>query len=355
MIEDQADVHETKDATVMAGETAPPQPVKVCVQCGVNLSGKQRKKDAQGYWCLECAGTKTKTLAAPAAPTCADCRRTGLDIPFVSIEGRLLCDLCAAAAGHQIEHGTQVAVDTSLGDSNAPPAPESESGIAGGKICVGCGMNLSGKTRLKDEKGYWCVDCDKKERAKPVKVVCAGCGRTVSRTDVIKFKGKRLCDLCAEGKQADAGSPDDTDTMEAIVEKLCNACGKDVSRIKRWKDQKGYWCDECHQKEAKVKESPKPAVPKQLRCLECGNMVASETLTKVDGLEICRLCVDRRAQESRLKKEVAGKRGGIGSTFRFLQKDADSSRRKKMIAGILIAAVLTFASLYANGFFTHPQ
>jgi len=84
-----------------------------------------------------------------------------------------------------------------------PTREEVESAASGSaapaeKICVLCGKNVAGHRRLKDSRGYICLDCAKKEEAarKPQGVKCPKCGRVVKEDSIGMHDGQRMCQRC---------------------------------------------------------------------------------------------------------------------------------------------------------------
>lgn len=72
------------------------------------------------------------------------------------------------------------------------------------KICVKCGKDLTGKKRLRDSHGYWCVDCHKADVADraPKGVPCAKCARIVPPDALVELDGEKVCSRCLrEAKQ----------------------------------------------------------------------------------------------------------------------------------------------------------
>ena len=66
------------------------------------------------------------------------------------------------------------------------------------KRCVLCDKNVSGHRRLKDSRGYICLDCAKREQSegKPKGVKCPKCFRVVKRESLGKFDGRLMCQRC---------------------------------------------------------------------------------------------------------------------------------------------------------------
>jgi hypothetical protein len=72
------------------------------------------------------------------------------------------------------------------------------------KVCCQCGIDLTGKKRLRDSRGYWCYACHTldKEANKPKGERCADCGRIVAEAALSEFEGRRICGPCrAERKE----------------------------------------------------------------------------------------------------------------------------------------------------------
>ena len=195
------------------------------------------------------------------------------------------------------------------------PGEASPSGVGGAaptaKVCVRCGMDLNGKQRLKDVKGYWCAECaeaERQERLRSRLVKCEECGRTVPRNTVAKVGGRKLCDLCSEGRAPDAADASDS---FLFAQKLCSVCTRDVTNEKRLWNGTAYVCVACHEAELEKSRAQREARARErshrVRCLECGDKVPADTLIKVDGLEICQACAEAqqvaRRKHSQQKSE----------------------------------------------------
>jgi DNA-directed RNA polymerase subunit RPC12/RpoP len=70
--------------------------------------------------------------------------------------------------------------------------------VAKAKVCCRCGTDLTGKKRLRDSLGYWCVECHRADQAAnaPKGVRCADCGRIVPETALTDYDGIRICGKC---------------------------------------------------------------------------------------------------------------------------------------------------------------
>lgn len=71
------------------------------------------------------------------------------------------------------------------------------------KMCVKCGKDLTGRKRLKDSHGYWCVDCHKADVAEkaPKGVPCPECKRVVPPESLISVDGVKMCARCVRQKR----------------------------------------------------------------------------------------------------------------------------------------------------------
>ncbi|WP_428940925.1 hypothetical protein [Fontivita pretiosa] len=93
--------------------------------------------------------------------------------------------------GAQRSSGSSGAADV-RGGNDLAGAPQ--------KICVICGKNVAGHRRLKDSRGYLCLDCAKAEKRqeREGKVPCAECGRYVKPGGIVEYNGLRICRKCHE-------------------------------------------------------------------------------------------------------------------------------------------------------------
>jgi hypothetical protein len=75
--------------------------------------------------------------------------------------------------------------------------------VAKGKVCCKCGKDLTGKKRLRDSLGYWCVDCHKADQAAkaPIGVRCSDCGRIVPEGAITRYDGISICGKCVEERK----------------------------------------------------------------------------------------------------------------------------------------------------------
>ena len=75
------------------------------------------------------------------------------------------------------------------------------------KICFKCGVEVTGKPRIKDEEGrYYCVPCGQAEEMQRMHVkagICEGCGESFSKSQLMLIGGKQLCTRCRKSKFMD--------------------------------------------------------------------------------------------------------------------------------------------------------
>ncbi|HEX8325157.1 MAG TPA: hypothetical protein VF595_14740 [Tepidisphaeraceae bacterium] len=96
----------------------------------------------------------------------------------------------------------------------APPAPPSDPVTdhteLNQKLCRICSRDLRGHRRLKDSRGYICLDCDAAERGVPPAGVeqdlslipCPECGRKLKPEGITTLNGAVMCKRCvAEFKE----------------------------------------------------------------------------------------------------------------------------------------------------------
>ena len=68
---------------------------------------------------------------------------------------------------------------------------------AGAKLCCKCGIDVSGRKRLKDHQGrYWCPECstsDEKRKKLIEQGICAGCGEAFQGHELTVIGAKTSC------------------------------------------------------------------------------------------------------------------------------------------------------------------
>jgi hypothetical protein len=101
-----------------------------------------------------------------------------------------------------------VSLRDDLDDDVVAPSPREDTASTGEaapseqpkveKLCVGCGKNVAGHRRVKDSRGYFCLDCARKESLakKPQGAKCPKCGRIVKEESMGALDGERMCQRC---------------------------------------------------------------------------------------------------------------------------------------------------------------
>lgn len=78
-------------------------------------------------------------------------------------------------------------------------------GAIGGKSCCICGVDLQGRMRYKDSGGrYWCPSCNEKDQMSRQPATCPDCSASMTRADLVEFKGTAVCPQCWEKRRAAA-------------------------------------------------------------------------------------------------------------------------------------------------------
>ena len=92
---------------------------------------------------------------------------------------------------------------------------------------------------------------------------------------------------------------DDAPSADAPVEKVCRICGENVAGKKRYKDKRGYLCEQCDDLER----------ARRIECAECGKPTAPEDLRPWGPISICAKChADREADpRKRRMKQVSSR------------------------------------------------
>lgn len=94
-------------------------------------------------------------------------------------------------AGQDLEQSASAVQDTSSRSA------------AGAKLCVLCGKDLRGHTRMKDAEGrYWCVDCGKIDSQRKHPTPCPDCSREFPGYELKTIENVRVCPACFEKRSA---------------------------------------------------------------------------------------------------------------------------------------------------------
>lgn len=148
--------------------------------------------------CPDCGGVVGATEITEAGPPCrcfADAPKPKPK-PVAPIE-----PIAIESKPNEPAPGGVVNSVTTSDESDSNGVSEQEENGAGSsteKLCVVCGKNVSGHRRLKDSRGYICLDCAKKEQfeKKPQGVKCPKCFRVVKPETLGKFDGSLMCQRC---------------------------------------------------------------------------------------------------------------------------------------------------------------
>jgi DNA-directed RNA polymerase subunit RPC12/RpoP len=133
-------------------------------------------------YCPECGGVVGATVASEAGQPCK------------CFEG------LPRKKAAPVEEATMEQADAPADDASPSAAPGDASSVQPKpqKICILCGKDVSGHRRLKDSRGYRCLECAKKEELanKVQGVRCPRCGRTVKEETIAELNGERMCQRC---------------------------------------------------------------------------------------------------------------------------------------------------------------
>jgi len=131
-----------------------------------------------------------------------DCSSGGL-LPRVGFMiGEMMCPECGGVVGatETTEAGPPCKCFTArrVDDdtvADAPP-PVQEAPVA--KVCVVCGKDVSAAKRVKDRRGYWCLDCAKEDEKKlhGGRVRCRVCGHLTKEENLLPYEGTKMCPRC---------------------------------------------------------------------------------------------------------------------------------------------------------------
>ena len=181
----------------------------------------------------------------------------------------------------------------------------------------------------------------------PTELICPDCGGLIGGEE---DDPRRRC-TCEQN-----GSPDDTEVDAqppidvapapepakpgAGPKKICCICGKDVTHAKRAKDERGYWCYDCHKADKAAKRGD---TSPRARCPECGRMVPADSITIYHGHSLCAKC--RSEQEDLPNHQKLKYRRKTGDA------EAQKAAEKKRIIILAVAfGILVLIILYAKIF-----
>jgi hypothetical protein len=97
---------------------------------------------------------------------------------------------CSCFAGMATTTTAKSSGDT---DTDMPVAP-----VLPQKICVICGKDVAGHRRIRETRGYLCLDCAKEEEKRDAngRVRCKVCGRMVKDEVMEAYEGTKMCPKC---------------------------------------------------------------------------------------------------------------------------------------------------------------
>lgn len=153
-------------------------------------------------------------------------------------------------------------------------------------------------------------------------VHCPDCGGVIGKLQ----EGQRPCTCDDPGR-----TPRPEKAEAGAQGKTCCKCGKDLSAKKRFRDEKGYWCEACHFAANQGNQAG------HRPCDACGRFVKEEKLLEYEGLKICSKCLKDRKRENRV----------VFGPVVFSTNDRRRERRKIILIA-LVAAVLLAIILLAS-------
>ncbi|MGA2583036.1 MAG: hypothetical protein ABSG31_07140 [Tepidisphaeraceae bacterium] len=104
----------------------------------------------------------------------------------------------SGSTNHETEQfvTAQSVPDLSPAEAPGPPAA---------KVCVLCGKDVTGRTRIKDSRGYICGACAQTEKqAAKSGPRCADCNRSVPASGLYDYEGLKICQFCRDDRVAAA-------------------------------------------------------------------------------------------------------------------------------------------------------
>ncbi|MGA2230317.1 MAG: hypothetical protein ABSH22_05410 [Tepidisphaeraceae bacterium] len=128
-----------------------------------------------------------------------------------------------------------------------------------------------------------------------------------------------------------------TPAPAAGPKKLCCVCGRDVTHEKRAKDEKGYWCYDCHKADReRQRGGPDKA---RARCPECGRLVPAESIATLHGITMCAKC---RVEQDELPNHLKLKYRRRNKEEPAEQKAAEKKRILilSVVFGILVIIIV---------------
>jgi hypothetical protein len=178
----------------------------ICPDCG-GIIGATEITD-EGKPC-QCFAVAKKTAVATQSPSAAFAKSGASAQPLPTeslramglnpVELYSITDSPPAPGDSSGNSGTHEALASS-GFSQASVSPQ---GPVVSKLCFKCGKDVAGHQRVKDSRGYMCMDCHRaevaEEKANPR---CADCSRRVKEAALVEFEGRRICGKCRSDHMA---------------------------------------------------------------------------------------------------------------------------------------------------------
>jgi hypothetical protein len=108
--------------------------------------------------------------------------------------------------------------------------------------------------------------------------------------------------------------------------KVCHRCGKDVAGQRRFKDDEGYLCAECMEKE--------DAQSNEVRCSHCSRKFPPDKLLPFTELKLCLTCyrANMKDTEKKLKK--------LGGQRLQVQHERATLWKLAAVVGVLLLLIL---------------
>ena len=173
-------------------------------------------------------------------------------------------------------------------------------------------------------------------------LTCPDCGGHIGSTSLPA--GMRPCTCFEEAPKRKRPLPDEPDPVDLLPagtgvsadgKKRCRVCQKDLTGRSRLKDEKGYICKKCSDKEYEVEaEAERDAI----ECPECHRKLKAAGFIEYRGNLICRRCHAHHQDNDKLK--VAK----LGELTLHKEEEKKSVMMLSIIAGVLllIGLVKTF-------------
>jgi DNA-directed RNA polymerase subunit RPC12/RpoP len=116
--------------------------------------------------------------------------------------------------------------------ANGGASAGASAGVHAKKICRICGKDLSGRSRLKDDKGYICKECSDAEfeaeaEAEKDCIKCPECERKLKPLAFVEYRGTLICKRCHSHHL-------DTDKLKVAKVQTTLHKAEERSHVMRW-------------------------------------------------------------------------------------------------------------------------